>query len=87
MDSALAIQWICLMLLVVCAIGVSVTKKLFIAVIIFMAYSSILAIIWLLLRATDLAMTQAAVGAGIDSILFFVTLRKLHQIKGVIEKK
>ena len=30
----------------------------------------------------DLAITEAAVGAGITSVLFFVTLKKIHAIKG-----
>ena len=29
---------------------------------------------------TDLAITEAAVGAGITSILFFLTLKKIHAI-------
>lgn len=79
------IQIILLMFLIACAIGVSVTKNLFIAVIIFMGYSSILAVIWLFLESPDLAITQAAVGAGVDSVLFFLTLKKVHQLKGTRE--
>lgn len=79
------IQIILLLILIGCAIGVSVTKNLFIAVIIFMAYSSILAVIWLFLESPDLAITQAAVGAGVDSVLFFLTLKKVHQLKGTRE--
>ena len=30
----------------------------------------------------DLAITEAAVGAGITSILFFLTLKKIHALKG-----
>ncbi|MCM1264384.1 MAG: sodium:proton antiporter, partial [Butyrivibrio sp.] len=28
----------------------------------------------------DLAITEAAVGAGVTSVLFFVTLKKIHAI-------
>lgn len=80
-----AMQLVLLFTLIVCAIGVSVTKNLFIAIIIFMAYSSLLAVIWLFLQAPDLAITHAAVGAGVDSILFFLTLKKVHSLKGTRE--
>ena len=30
------------------------------------------------MESPDLAITEAAVGAGITSILFFVTLKKIH---------
>ena len=52
------------------------------SVIILMSYSLIMSIIWALLLSPDLAITEAAVGAGVDSILFFLTLRKIHLIKG-----
>ena len=68
---------ILLILLIVCAIGVNLTKLLLPAIIIFMAYSTIMAVVWALLESPDLAVTEAAVGAGITSILFFLTLRRL----------
>ena len=64
--------------LVVCAIAASLSKKLLNAILIFMSYSLIMSIIWILLESPDLAITEAAVGAGITSILFFVTLKKIH---------
>ena len=50
------------------------------SVIIFMAYSSVMAIVWVLLESPDLAITEAAVGAGVTSVLFFITLRRIHAI-------
>ena len=67
------------------AIGVSVTRKIFMAVIVFMGYSSVMAIVWLFLESPDLAITEAAVGAGIDTVLFFLTLKKVHALKGTRE--
>ena len=67
-----------LILLIVCAIGVNLTQKLLPAVIIFMSYSSVMSLVWLLMESPDLAITEAAVGAGVTSILFFLTLRKLR---------
>ena len=68
---------ILLILLIVCAIAVNLTKRLLPAIIIFMAYSTIMAVVWAILESPDLAITEAAVGAGITSILFFLTLRRL----------
>ncbi len=76
------VKIILLTLLVVCAISVSFTKNMLTSVIILMSYSLIMSIVWALLLSPDLAITEAAVGAGVDSILFFITLRKIHLIKG-----
>lgn len=66
--------------LIVCAISVSAVRNLLASVVIFMTYSLVMAIIWILLQSTDLAVTEAAVGAGITTILFFVTLKELEKI-------
>ena len=68
---------ILLLLLIVCAIAVNLTKKLLQAVIIFMSYSSIMCILWILMESPDLAITEAAVGAGVSGILFLMTLKKI----------
>ena len=52
------------------------------SVLIFMSYSLVMSIIWILLESPDLAITEAAVGAGVTSVLFFVTLKKIHAIRG-----
>ena len=69
---------ILLILLVVCAIGVNFGKSLLQAVIIFMSYSAIMCILWVLLESPDLAITEAAVGAGVSSVLFMLTLRRIR---------
>lgn len=66
--------------LVICAIATAVVKKPMQAIIIYMAYSVIMSIIWIILESPDLAITEAAVGAGITSILFFLTLRRIDLI-------
>ncbi len=66
--------------LVICAISVSLSKKLLNSILIFMSYSLVMSVIWILLESPDLAITEAAVGAGITSVLFFVTLKKIHAI-------
>ena len=72
---------ITLIFLVVCAVVTCLTRNLLSSVIIFMAYSVLMSIVWMLLQSPDLAITEAAVGAGVTSILFFVTLKKIHAIK------
>ena len=77
-------QYILLGYLVVCAISVSFSKNLLNSILIYMSYSLVMSIIWVCLQSPDLAITEAAVGAGVTSILFFVTLKKIHAIQ--IEK-
>nr|WP_294680349.1 hydrogenase subunit MbhD domain-containing protein [uncultured Anaerotignum sp.] len=84
-EFSVIIQWILVLFLIASAIGVSVTRNLFMAVIVFMGYSSVMAIVWLFLESPDLAITEAAVGAGIDTVLFFLTLKKVHALKGTRE--
>lgn len=69
-----------LVFIISCAISVSVTKNLLTALVIFMGQSLAMCIIWVLLESPDLAITEAAVGAGITSLLLFVTLKKIHAI-------
>ena len=66
--------------LVICAIATALSKRVMTAVIVFTSYSIVMAVVWLLLRSPDLAITEAAVGAGVNGVLFFLTLRKLHLI-------
>lgn len=77
---------ILLFFLVVCAIAVSFSRNLLNSILIFMSYSLVMSIIWILLESPDLAITEAAVGAGITSVLFFVTLKKIHAIMKMQDK-
>ena len=71
-----------LVTLVICAIAVSLTKNLLSSIIVYMAYSLVMSVIWILLESPDLAITEAAVGAGVTSVLLFVTLKKILAIQG-----
>lgn len=70
-----------LVLLILCAIFVNLTGSLLQASVLFMAYSSIMCIVWVLIESPDLAITEAAVGAGISGTLFLMTLRKIHAME------
>mgnify|MGYP001516133122 CR=1 FL=1 len=69
-----------LVFIISCAVSVSLTKNLLTALVIFMGQSLAMSVIWILLESPDLAITEAAVGAGITSLLLFVTLKKIHAI-------
>lgn len=67
--------------IVVCALAVSFSKNLLNSILVYMSYSLVMAIIWIFLESPDLAITEAAVGAGVTSLLFFVTLKKIHAMR------
>lgn len=71
---------ILMVILIICAIFTGIRRNLLTSVIIFMSYSLVMSILWILLESPDLAITEAAVGAGVTSVLFFVTLKKIHAI-------
>ena len=69
-----------LIFIIVCAVSVALSKNLLVAIVIFMSQSLAMSVIWVMLQSPDLAITEAAVGVGIDSLLYFVTLKKIHAI-------
>ena len=79
--------YILLGFLVICAISVSFSRNLLNSILIFMSYSLVMSVIWILLESPDLASTEAAVGAGVTSILFFITLKKIHAIMKTKEEE
>lgn len=66
-------------LLIVGSIAVSFVRSLISAVIIFMVYSLMMAILWEQLNAPDLAITEAAVGAGVTTVLFVLAVRRVRR--------
>lgn len=72
-------------LLIICAVSVSFSKNLLNAILIYMSFSLVMSMLWICLESPDLAITEAAVGAGITSVLFFVTLKKIRAIEAVKE--
>lgn len=76
-----------LIFLLICAVAVSLSKNLLNSIIVYMSFSLIMSVIWILLESPDLAITEAAVGAGVTSILFIITLKKIHAIAGDKKKE
>jgi len=67
--------------LIFCALAVERTKDLLSAVIIFAAYSLVMACLWLILRAPDIALTEAAIGAGVTTILFIAVISRTRRME------
>jgi len=65
-----------LILLITTAITVIRTKDLLAAAIIFSAYSFIMCLVWQHRGAPDVALTEAAVGGGVTTVLFLVTIAR-----------
>lgn len=65
-----------LLLLIACALAVVRTKDLLAAVVIFSTYSLVMCLVWQHRGAPDVAMTEAAVGAGVTTVLFLLAIGK-----------
>lgn len=63
-----------LLFLIATALAVARTKDLLAAAIIFSSYSLVMSLLWQHRDAPDVAMTEAAVGAGITTVLFLVAI-------------
>ncbi|MBP1926000.1 putative MnhB-related membrane protein [Sedimentibacter acidaminivorans] len=72
---------IMLIFLIFSSIAVSTMKSKLGSIIVFAVYSLIMAILWEQLEAPDLAITEAAVGAGITTVLLILTLSRIRSIK------
>lgn len=70
-----------LVLLIVLAMIVARVKDLLSATIILSGYSLIMSILWVLLSAPDIAITEAAIGAGITTILFIIAINKTRRME------
>ena len=75
------LEAILLSLLLVMAVSISITSHLTSAIVIFAAYSVVKSVIWILLTAPDLAITEAAVSAGITGVLFFIVLKQILVVR------
>jgi uncharacterized MnhB-related membrane protein len=59
------------------AVAVLLLKEFLAALAAFSVVSLALSVLFVYLRAPDVAMTEAAIGAGLSSLLFALTLRRL----------
>lgn len=66
-----------LLVLVVTALAALQAPRLFAAVIVLNAYSFLMAVLFSALGAVDVALTEAALGAGLTGVLFVVAISQL----------
>jgi|BarGraNGADG00312_1021997.scaffolds.fasta_scaffold01222_6 energy-converting hydrogenase B subunit D len=71
-----ALNTILIVLLVTTAILATLSRDLLAGVIIFSVYGLIMSLMWLRLQAPDLALAEAAMGAGVTTVFFLVTVFK-----------
>ena len=77
----LVLEYLLLVFLIASSLAVSLSRRTLIAIIIFMSYGIVMSLVWVLLDAPDLALTEAAVGAGVTSVLFFLTLKRINTME------
>lgn len=56
--------------LVLCALAVANSRTLMASIILFSAYGAGMSILWLTLTAPDVAITEAAIGTGVTTVVF-----------------
>ncbi len=78
---------ILLAVIVACAVAVSLTRDLLSAVIVFMIQGLAMSVVWILLQAPDLAITEAAVGTGISTVLMLSALKKIQSVQRKEERR
>ncbi|MBT4882720.1 MAG: DUF4040 domain-containing protein, partial [Glaciecola sp.] len=74
---SLMLNLVLLVFLLVMAIAVLKTKHLFAMAMLFGLYSLLVAGLFVVLDAPDVAFTEAAVGTGISTVLMLVTLASI----------
>ena len=82
-----ALECILLLLLLITGILAPLQKHPLIMVITFTVFGLVMSVIWMLLRAPDLAITEAAVGTGVTGVLFYLTLRRIRRMQETEDEK
>lgn len=71
-------SFLLIFLFILCVIAIEL-KDLLYTVIVLAGASITLAVIFYMLQAPDIAITQAAVGAGITTVLFIITISRTRR--------
>ena len=69
-----------LFLAVICAVAAVQVRDLLASVVLLSAFSLFMCLLWIELGAVDVAFTEAAVGAGITTVLFVITVLKTERV-------
>jgi len=78
MNISILFALILAIIIVTMAIAVLVVKKIKTAVLVSGVVSLLASIVYLLLASPDVAMTEAAIGSGLTTIIFFYVLNKMR---------
>lgn len=73
------IDWLLAGGLLLVAVGVLVSRQLYQAVVMFIAFGLLMALVWIRLEAPDLALAEAAIGAGLTGVLLLDALGHLRE--------
>ena len=65
-----------LCLVVVCAVAAITVRDLFSSAVILGAYSTFMCLLWVEMGSVDVGFTEAAVGAGVSTVLFIAAISK-----------
>ncbi len=82
-----ALECILLLLLLITGIAAPLQKHPLLVVITFTLFGLVLSVVWMLLRAPDLAITEAAVGTGVSGVLLHLALRRIRALGGTEDEK
>ena len=77
----IVLEYILLAGVIGCAIAAPLCRRLLASVIVYITMALLMAVLWALLQCPDLAITEAAVGAGVTGILFLLTLKRIHALR------
>ena len=75
------VELLLLAFLIACAVLVVLHRSTMITILTYMGFSVVMSVIWLTLQAPDLAITEAAVGAGVSTVLYFLALRRIRRLQ------
>ena len=57
------------------------SEDIFTAVVLFISFGLLMALAWVRLRAPDVALAEAAIGAGLTGPLFLAALRRMERMR------
>ena len=80
--TVLVVAQVLVVFLIAVALVVALLRDVLAATVVFAAYSLGMAILWVVLQAPDVALTEAAVGAGVTTSLFLVAIIKTGRPAG-----
>ena len=81
------VELLLLAFLIACAVLVVLHRSTMITILTYMGFSVVMSVIWLTLQAPDLAITEAAVGAGVSTVLYFLALRRIRRLQEAAEAR